>query len=408
MLAMILVAVIGGVPATASPHTGEPISGELISMDSTGLVLKTADGAEKKLTLASLRGIKIRPADSVKPEPHLGPVVELIDGSKLHASAYASTGGKATIGLKQGPVTTSTRNVRSVLLRSQRNLPKLQIAWREMIDAERQGDMAVVRRTRTTEGERVEHSLDQLEGVLYDITSEQVEFGLDGEKRKVPVSKLEGVVYYHAQQKQSDEPVARFHTNSGAEIAASSIATADGKLKITTVASVEVSIPLTDLASVEFSGGDVVYLSDMKPESSTWRPYIPTRIGGDRLRKLYEPRMDQANDGGKLRLEPGGDVYEKGLAVHSRTELIYRLPAAFARFQADVGLDPRFRDAGDVELVLKSEKDELFRRRLNPKNPRMKVDVKIVGVRRLTILVDFGDGWDVADYLNLCDARVSK
>ncbi len=402
---MILATMLGGVQATAAPHTGEAITGELTSIDSVGLALKTSDG-EKKLTFASLKGVKF-PLAERSPEPHSGPVVELIDGTLLPVESYVSRRGEATIGFRMGEIKTSTRNIRSVLLRSQRNLAKLQAAWHEIIESDRQGDVAVVRRTRSTEGERVEHSLDQLEGVLHDVDAEQIEFALDGEKRKVPITKLEGIVYFHSQQVHIENAAAKLFTTRGAEISVKSIALAGDAVTITTPASVQLTIPQGDLLSVQFSGGDVVYLSDMKPQSSTWQPFIPTRIG-ERLNRLYAPRMDEASDGGKLRLEPGGDVYEKGLAVHSRTELVYRLPDAFARLQAEVGLDPRFRNAGDVELVIKTETAELFRHRLTPKNPRMKVDVEISGARRLTILVDFGEGWDVADHLNLCDARVSK
>jgi hypothetical protein len=36
------------------------------------------------------------------------------------------------------------------------------------------------------------------------------------------------------------------------------------------------------------------------------------------------------------------------------------------------------------------------------------VDLDITGVKRLKILVDFGEEMDIADHLNLCDARLTK
>ena len=40
--------------------------------------------------------------------------------------------------------------------------------------------------------------------------------------------------------------------------------------------------------------------------------------------------------------------------------------------------------------------------------PARRIEVDLTGVRRLTILVDFGDFGDVGDHLDLCDARLVK
>jgi hypothetical protein len=36
------------------------------------------------------------------------------------------------------------------------------------------------------------------------------------------------------------------------------------------------------------------------------------------------------------------------------------------------------------------------------------IELSVAGVRRLKILVDFGEQMDIADHLNLCDARLTK
>ena len=40
--------------------------------------------------------------------------------------------------------------------------------------------------------------------------------------------------------------------------------------------------------------------------------------------------------------------------------------------------------------------------------PPVPVDLDVEGIRRLRILVDYGDDGDVADRLYLCEARVTK
>jgi hypothetical protein len=52
---------------------------------------------------------------------------------------------------------------------------------------------------------------------------------------------------------------------------------------------------------------------------------------------------------------------------------------------------------------------ELFRQSLSAASPGpTPLDVDLTGVRRLRILVDHGDDRSVADYVHLCNVRISK
>jgi len=73
---------------------------------------------------------------------------------------------------------------------------------------------------------------------------------------------------------------------------------------------------------------------------------------------LFQPRVDRALFGGPLQLprEANGRAtpawpYAKGLAIHSRTKIVYRLPREFRSFSAIAGIDSRVRPAGNVRLV---------------------------------------------------------
>ena len=101
--------------------------------------------------------------------------------------------------------------------------------------------------------------------------------------------------------------------------------------------------------------------------------------------------------------------FSKGLAVHSRTLLIYRLPGDYTRFIATAGIDPRVRDGGNVRLQISGDGKILFDGAVTGKDPEpLELDVDITGVHRLRILVDYGDQTDIADYLHLCNAKVTK
>jgi hypothetical protein len=59
-------------------------------------------------------------------------------------------------------------------------------------------------------------------------------------------------------------------------------------------------------------------------------------------------------------------------------------------------------------LEIKGDGRQLYSGKLTGKDPPAALDVELAGVRRLVILVDFGDDLDVADHLNLCEARIVK
>ena len=118
------------------------------------------------------------------------------------------------------------------------------------------------------------------------------------------------------------------------------------------------------------------------------------------------PRRDRTLSGKALVL--ANQSFPKGLAIHSRTTLVYRLTAPHKSFQAVAGIDPQMGDNGHVELVVRGDDKELFRQAISGKDEPITMNVDITGVRRLSILVDFGQQLDIADHLHLCNARITK
>jgi hypothetical protein len=73
-----------------------------------------------------------------------------------------------------------------------------------------------------------------------------------------------------------------------------------------------------------------------------------------------------------------------------------------------VGIDPRVRDGGDVNLVVLGDEKRLFESSLKRGEAAKKLRLDLRGVNRLTIVVEFGRDLDVGDYVNFTDARLVK
>ncbi len=100
--------------------------------------------------------------------------------------------------------------------------------------------------------------------------------------------------------------------------------------------------------------------------------------------------------------------YGKGLALHSRTEIVYRLPGRVPAVSGRRGNRRRGAPGGKVRLVVRGDDKVLFEAVVAGSDAPQPVDLDLAGVRRLTILADFADGPNVGDHLLLCNARLSK
>ncbi len=107
-------------------------------------------------------------------------------------------------------------------------------------------------------------------------------------------------------------------------------------------------------------------------------------------------------------LKLDGKAYAKGLSLHSRTDVGFRLPGRFRRFKALVGIDDAVRPGGDVQVEIRGDGSCCGKAGFAVPTPAKALDLDIAGVKRIDILVDFGADLDVADVLDLCEARMTK
>jgi hypothetical protein len=179
-----------------------------------------------------------------------------------------------------------------------------------------------------------------------------------------------------------------------------------GKIKLTTPAGVSQEVPLDAVTRFDFSAGKVAYLSDLDPERATFTPLVGLKEPPAGLEAFYQYRRDIGFEESPLRLD--GKTYRKGLALASRTELVYRLPGKFRQFRAMVGIDDAVRETGNVHLEIKGDGRILWQGDVRGSEPARELELEITGVKRLEILADYGADQDIGDRLDLGEARVSK
>ena len=321
--------------------------------------------------------------------------IDLIDGTQLWAVGYTVTDGNATISFGGDlSITLPISAIRSVRLKEQPEAIAKQ--WEAVLKQTPKADLIVIRE---------ENAIDYLEGLFGAVTSETVEFELDGDKIPVKRPKVEGLIYYHAKQTALPPGVCTVTDRAGSRIQVASMTLADGTLRLTTPAGAVLPLPLERVSAMAFPAR---YLSDFKPEHILFETRLREPRGvAARIAQRYQPRFDRALEAGPMRL--AGREYAKGVALHSRSEVTWLLTEPFVKFSAVAGIDDRVRPQGNVRLTIRGDDRVLLEQNVQGSDAPLPISLDLTGVTRLKITVDFGDdGIETGDYLDLCDPRLYK
>lgn len=401
-------------PASLETVDGRQFAGKLIALDAEGATVETADG-RTTLPLADLLEIKFSrdAGNSAKSAAtdllsaagslQTAAYVELHDGSAVLARDFYVHKGAAefhplAVGDKTKATKISRRHIAAVRLHAAAAKESLD-QWNRILkrtsDADA-GDLLVVAK---------DGSLDYHRGVLGDVGETAVDFTLDGETLPVPRRKVFGMVYHRTPGEELPAAVCRLSCSDGSHWSAQTIEFREGLFSLQTLGGAAVSLPLDAVSRLDFSAGKILYLDDLAYESCEWTPYFG---GGDSptLRALFGPQTARNETQEPIRL--GDRNYVRGIALHSRTELSYRIPAGFTRFRAAAGIDDRVRPAGNVRLIISGDDRPLFDKTLRGVDPPLDLDLDLGEAKTLRILVDYGDDLDTADHLGLGDARLMK
>jgi len=391
---------------------GTMIAGQLSTWNDHQITLTTSEG-EHQIPIAQL--LSLRRSDRSQPvaEQSLPRCLELVDGSIIPIDDFRGTGITATVLLSAPP---RSEAAKITLERNQLAAVRLQSLdgavvdqWKEIQELDAAGDVLILKK-------RGGQSLDHVEGALGDVGQDKVEFKLDGESVRVDRGIVAGFIYHRGTAPELAEPRCVLHGQSGLKAKASLAQLVDGHIRFTTPSGVKLSWPLEDIHWVDFSVGKLLYLSDLEPVSEQWTPLVALPSSAELAESFGKPRRDRSAFGGPLTL-PAADgraydgeqlrQFSKGLALRSRTELLYRLPPGFRRFLAEAGIDPATSTSGQVRLEIRGDERELLVTEIAGHEPRS-LELDIAGVKRLRIIVDYGQNLDTGDWLNLCNARIVK
>ena len=149
--------------------------------------------------------------------------------------------------------------------------------------------------------------------------------------------------------------------------------------------------------------GHVTYLSDLQPLGYRHIPF---------LEMTWPFRPDRSVSGGRLR--HGGDVWAKGLGMHSSSRLAYETGGQYRQLHAEVAIDDCAARQGSVvfRVYVQTEADSWSMAYesgvVRGGEPAVPIRVDLHQAQRVALIVDYADRadqWDHADWIN---ARLVK
>ena len=400
MTPVIAMAFSAGPSVEVATLQGESHVGAIERLNGEEVSLKTPTGSVS-IPASELLSVRV-PATGTAPTVFEAAVeVRLVDGTRLRVSGFTTEAASATVEHPQlGSLKLPLSVVQSVRFAAAD--AKVDAAWNQLLEKTPKKDQVAVRKGDV---------LDHLDGVIGSLDGASLKFQLDGDDIPVKRERIFGLIYAK-RENLLNKALSAVDLVSGDRLAARSVSFEQDVWKVKLASGTEVSVPQAQVATIDFSLGKIAYLSNLEPRDVQYTPQYEF---------MFEYRKDRMVHGGPLSV--GNKTYAKGLGIHSRTLLKYRIGGDYRRFQTIMGIDDSLRVGGDVDVVIKGDGRTLFKGPVSIHErgetgstnaterklmPPVKLDLDVTGVVELEIFIDFGEQNDVGDCLNLADAKVVK
>lgn len=248
----------------------------------------------------------------------------------------------------------------------------------------------------------VESGARAVSGLLESIDRQEVGLNYEGKSRAIGIEKVRGIVMANLGFTPAKGPQATLSMVDGSRWVGVIQSLKEGQFILQLTKQSAVEVPLESVMEISIFSDRLRYLSDMVPmdvrESSQFtvdRSFQLNRsVGGNPMRML------SANGKSK--------TYSKGIGVKASSELSFANDNDFDRLRALVGIDLETNGHGDCDAIIRGDGIELWKGRVVASAEPQVVDVDITGIKKITLVVNPGNEFDLADHLNWGEIRFLK
>ncbi|GAB5441910.1 MAG: hypothetical protein Fues2KO_22590 [Fuerstiella sp.] len=402
-----LLAIVSLAQVKVTTLDGQTIEGESLQIDADRVAVVTADGAQA-VPLADV--LQVDHSATEVAEPSAAELqIRLHDGSQLAVQGLTASSEQLVAQSDAlGELKIPRSRIRSVRLQAAQE--KWQKEWDAYLQRTNDKDMVIVPK-------RDGSGLDFLSGVVVSLSEDTMPFLLDGDEIPVPRDRVFGVIFGSSSPPPT-QAAATVDFQNGVQLAAQDVRVEQGRLQLTTSWGQQLSLPTESLSKIDFSQGRLHYLSDLQPLRETyfglsvdnrWGPLFEqdreTRTG---LSRMWKMSRDRFPNNGQPPLSLRGKSYQRGLCIFPSARIEYALDRKYSSLKTLVGVDDEvaFNQVDPsaptaVQLKIEADGRTVFDQLVTATADPLPVELDLTGVNTLTLIVDFGDGSSVCDYLDL-------
>ncbi|MFK7777415.1 MAG: NPCBM/NEW2 domain-containing protein [Gimesia sp.] len=364
--------------------SGSSVSGNLQVLNKTAINLKQ-EQTSKEFPLSQILNIRF-PKNQFQRSLQSPTSIRFTDGSIIPIQSLQSNEKQMKIsGDQTGSLLIPTKSVSSIRFGNLNS--NIRKSWTKLLNGKHKKDLLIVQK---------ENVLDFIDGVVGSISDNKIQFFTGDDEVSVNRKRVFGIIYFRQPSPQTS-PFCSIRLTSDGLLQASSIRFSGDEFEATLECGAQAVFSQESIANLDFSQGKVRYLSDLEPRNIEYTPFFDT---------IWKYRKDKHRDGGPLRL--AGKEYSRGLYIHSKTLLQYRIKNEYRTFRAIMGIDDSVPSIGFVYVEIKGNGRTLYSGNVRSSDSPIKLNLDLRGVRDLDILVDFGDNLEICDHLDLCEARLIK
>ena len=239
--------------------------------------------------------------------------------------------------------------------------------------------------------------LSVISGLVDSLDADQWKFEVSGQLRSAARSKVYGVVFAQPAPATS-QPYCTIAFRDRSRLCGEKFSLSRQKGALWLSPSAECQFDWSHVHDVAIRSSRIAYLSELTPIREEQTPIVTLPFPAQR---------DKSASGGRLQVGP--QFFDKGLGVHARSAITFATAGKWDTFIAKIGLDAAADGKGDCVFKILADGNSLFEKRMQA-NGFLAEDVRlsINGCQELTLLVEPGEGLDLADHADWCEARLIK
>jgi hypothetical protein len=399
-LLALLLCVAAASAAELKTLKGDVIKGDVVSVDDKEIVIDVPSEGKKTFSLKEIASIDYGPPAKIPADAKFSDV-ELVDGTLLHCTSFNLNKDNVTLKLlgNEAEVKLPLSAIANIL-RDGHN-PQQRADWNEKTaGSHKRTDDGLILDKANVKGELHVSILssDEKGNITFKVKETDTE-------SSGPIMSFRGVIFQRTLNPNAPPVACRLTDTGNSNLMVAKVEVKDGALHVLTTANVTVIYKPAQLVKLDYSSANMAYLSDL----------TPTKVNETSTEERIEHyRKDRNLDDRPMRLL--GVVYQKGLALHSTTELVYNIKRDYLTLQGVAGIDDQV-GGHDRPVALRIYADDvkapILDKTFTRKNPQTRVapfSLNVKGVQTLKIVVTYADGdtFDLGLHLDLADIRVIK